>query len=142
MNVQLKIKKLHDDVELPVYKRPGDAGLDLFSREEVILQPHVQHVFRLGFCMSLPEGVVALIWDRSGMGAKNGIKILGGVMDHTYRGEYMVTLINLTKMPYEVKKGDRIAQLLIQPIMTADIHEVDELDETQRGLGAFGSSGR
>lgn len=138
----VKIKKLRPEAQTPLYKRPGDAAFDLFSTEDWTLAPNEQHIFFIGIAMAIPEGHVGLIWDRSGMGAKNGIKTLGGVIDHTYRGEIGVGLINLTKIPYEVKKGDRIAQMLIQEVITADIHEVEDLDETQRGLGAFGSSGR
>jgi dUTP pyrophosphatase len=138
----LRIRKLRDDAQIPVYKRPGDAAFDLFSTEDWVLQPQEQHIFFIGIAMAIPEGHVGLIWDRSGMGAKHGIKTLGGVIDHTYRGEIGVGLINLTKVPYEIKKGDRIAQMLIQEVITADIREVENLDETQRGLGAFGSSGR
>jgi dUTP pyrophosphatase len=141
-HVPARIKKLHPDVQLPVYKRPGDAGMDIFSREDFMLVPGEQHVFMTGWSLALPPGFVSLIWDRSGMAAKNGIKVMGGVIEHSYRGEYGVVLINLTKAPYEVKRGDRIAQLLIQPICTAALEEVDELDETHRGDGAWGSSGR
>jgi dUTP pyrophosphatase len=136
------VKKLKDDAQLPAYGRPGDAGMDLFSCEEFTLQPDEQHIFKTGIAIAIPEGYVGLVWDRSGMAAKNGVKTMAGVIDHTYRGELGIVLINLAQKPYEVKKGDRIAQLLIQPIITADIREVEEIDETQRGLGGFGSSGR
>ena len=142
MNPVVRIKKLRDDAHVPLYKRPGDAAFDLFSCEDWTLAPHEQHIFQIGIAMAIQEGCVGLIWDRSGLGAKFGIKVLGGVIDHTYRGEIGVGLINLTKVPYEVKKGDRIAQMLIQQVYTADIQEVEDLDETVRGTGAFGSSGR
>lgn len=142
MNPVVRIKKLRDDAQIPLYKRPGDAAFDLFSAEDWTLVPNEQHIFKIGIAMAIPEGHVGLIWDRSGMGAVHGIKTLGGVIDHTYRGEIGVGLINLTKGPYEVKKGDRIAQMLIQEVITAEIHEVEDLDETQRGLGGFGSSGK
>jgi dUTP pyrophosphatase len=142
MNPTVRIKRLREDAQIPLYKRPGDAAFDLFSCEDWVLQPNEQHIFQIGIAMGIAEGYVGLIWDRSGLGAKHGIKVLGGVIDHTYRGEIGVGLINVTKVPYEVKKGDRIAQMLIQPVYTAEIHEVEDLDETQRGLGGFGSSGR
>ena len=140
--MNILIKKLYDNVQIPAYARPGDAGFDLFSRENWMLEPGEQHIFKLGFCIAIPEETVGLIWDRSGMAAKNGVKTMAGVLDHTYRGELGVVLVNVTKKPHEVKCGDRIAQLLLQPILTVDVHVVDELDETQRGLGGFGSSGR
>jgi deoxyuridine 5'-triphosphate nucleotidohydrolase len=138
----IKVKKLYEDVELPHYGRPGDAGLDLCSREDKLLTPGKQYLFKIGLSIALPEGTVGLIWDRSGMAAKHGIKTMAGVLDHTYRGELGVVLINLTENEYEVKRGDRIAQLLIQPIISVDVHTVEDLDETQRGLAGFGSTGR
>jgi dUTP pyrophosphatase len=141
-SIPVKIKKLHDDVQVPSYGRPGDAGLDIYSREDKVLIPGEQHVFKTGFSLAPPPGCVSLIWDRSGMAAKNGVKVMGGVIEHSFRGEYGVVLINLTRTPYEVKKGDRIAQLLIQPIYTAELEVVEQLDDTHRGAGAWGSSGR
>lgn len=142
MEVPLKIKRLHPDVVLPSYGRPGDAGLDLVSREDKLMQPGERHVFKLGFAMAIPEGCVALVWDRSGMAAKHGMKSMAGVVDHTYRGEMGVVLVNLSGGPYEVKRGDRIAQMLIQPIHTAQVEAVEELPDSVRGDGAYGSSGR
>jgi dUTP pyrophosphatase len=140
--VSVKFKKLSDDVTLPSYGRPGDAGLDVFSREDKTLVPGEQHIFKTGFALAVPPGFVSLIWDRSGMAAKNGVKTMAGVLDHTYRGEVGVVLMNLTQKPYEVKAGDRIAQMLIQPVHTAEIEVVDDLEESHRGAGAWGSSGR
>jgi len=139
--IKLKIKKLYEDVILPHYKREGDAGMDVYSREDKTLNPGEKHIFKLGFATQLEPGFVTLIWDRSGMGCK-GIKSLGGVIDHTYRGEYGVILVNTIKEPIEIKKGDRIAQLLIQPICTAQMEVVDEISDSVRGEGAYGSSGR
>src|SRR3989344_3247192 len=139
--MRIQIKKLHDDVTPPAYGRPGDAGLDLTSREEFTLMPGEQHGFKLGFSIAIHEGTVALVWDRSGMAAKHGIKTMAGVIDHTYRGEVGIVLMNIAKTPYEVKKGDRIAQMLIQPIHSVNVDVVEELEETHRGEGGFGSSG-
>ena len=140
--MNIRIKKLHDDVQVPSYGRPGDAGMDIHAREDKTLMPSEQHIFKTGFSLAIPEGYVSLVWDRSGMAAKNGVKVMGGVLDHTYRGEVGVVLINLTQKPYGVKKGDRIAQLLIQPICTVEVEVVDDLEQTHRGEGGFGSSGR
>ena len=93
-----------------------------------------------GIALEFPEGYVALIWDKSGVAA-SGIKSMGGVIEHTYRGEYKVIMFNTSKDNYSIKKGDKIAQLLIQPIVTAEVEEVSELSETERGSGAFGSTG-
>jgi len=129
MKVKIKIKKLRPDVKLPAYALEGDAGLDIFSNEDVIIKVGEQHIFKTGFALEIPEGYVALIWDKSGLGSK-GLKVFGGVGEYTYRGEYMVCLGNFSDQPYEFKKGDKIAQLLIQPIITA------ELEEARDGTGA------
>jgi dUTP pyrophosphatase len=142
MVLDAKVKRLHPDAQLPKYGRPGDAGLDLHAAEDVTLVPHEQRIVKTGIALAIPPGAVGLVWDRSGMAAKNGVKTMAGVIDHTYRGELGVVLVNVTNRPYDVKKGDRVAQLLVQPIHTADVQEVDDLDETNRGDGGFGSSGR
>ena len=141
MSVKVKIKKLHSDVILPCYAHPGDAGLDLFARETRTLEQGEPHVFKLGFSLELPPGYVAIIMDKSGLGMK-GIKTLGGVIEHTYRGEYGCILVNTSDHEHLIKPGDKIAQLLIMPVATAELEEVQELSETARGAGGFGSTGR
>ena len=139
--IQIKIKKLNPEAIIPKYAHPGDAGMDLFSCEEHVLKPGEIKIFGTGLSIEIPEGYVGLFWDKSGIGA-NGIKVFGGVADCHYRGEYKVILNNLSQENYEIKKGQKIAQLLIQPIETAEIIEVDEkLSETKRGDGGFGSTG-
>ncbi|MFH1367410.1 MAG: dUTP diphosphatase [Patescibacteria group bacterium] len=137
----IKIKKIKKGVKLPSYAYPGDAGLDLYSLENLVLKPGELHIFPLGFIMEIPKGSVALIWDRGGLGAK-GLKSLGGVYDSGYRGEYSVTLQNISKKNFSVKKGDRIAQALIQPVFCARIKEVNKISPSLRGEGRHGSTGR
>jgi len=139
--VRIRIKKLHDDVKMPAYAHPGDAGLDLYSRETRTLERGEPHLFKLGFKLELPEGYVAFIKDKSGLALK-GLHTMGGVIEHTYRGEYGVILNNVTNKEYLVQPGDKIAQLVILPIATAEIEESDALSETARGAGGFGSTGR
>jgi dUTP pyrophosphatase len=140
--IQIKVKKLRDDAIIPKYSHIGDAGMDLFSVEEnFVLKPMEKRLISTGLSMEIPEGYVALIWDKSGI-ANEGIKTMGGVIEHTYRGEYKVILINLTNKDYEIKKYQKIAQLLIQPIETAKVVEVNQLSETQRGEKGFGSTGK
>lgn len=127
---------------MPKYSRPGDAGLDLFSVEEYLLKAGERRLFMLGIALEIETGNVLLVWDRSGLAAKFGIKTMGGVIDQTYRGEIGITLINTSDHNYMINKGDKIAQLLVQPIITAEIEEVGKLGETVRGSGAFGSSGK
>jgi len=140
--VLIKIKKLREDAIIPKYSHIGDAGMDLFSVEEdFILKPMERKLISTGLSIELPEGYVSLIWDKSGI-ALQGIKSMGGVIEHTYRGEYKVILVNLSEKDYEIKKYQKIAQLLIQPINTAEIEEVSNLSETQRGESGFGTTGK
>lgn len=141
MNVRIRIKKLADDVQLPKYAHPGDAGMDLFSRETRTLEFGEPHLFKLGFATEIPEGYVGLIKDKSSLGSR-GITVLGGVIDYAYRGEYGVVLVNTSEREYLIKPGDKIAQLLIVPVVTAELEEVQELNKTRRGDGGFGSTGR
>lgn len=140
--ISVRVKRLHPDARLPSYGRPGDAGLDLYAIEDCTVQPGERVLIPTGIALAIPEGTVGLVWDRSGMAAKHGMKTMAGVLDHTYRGELKVVLLNTTAAPYEIRKGDRVAQLLVQPIYTASVEETDELPQSVRGDGAFGSSGR
>jgi len=140
--MEIHIKRLVNDAILPKYGRDGDAGLDLYTTEEKLLQPGERYMFSTGIAFAIPKGTVGLIWDRSGLAGKHGLTALGGVLDHTYRGEIKVVLLNTSVDTYHVKKGDRIAQLLIQPIHTVTVVEKEVIDETVRSDGGFGSSGR
>jgi len=137
----MKVKRLDIDVTLPSYAHPGDAGLDLYSRELRTLEQGEPHLFRLGFSAEFPEGHVAMLCDRSSMG-KKGVRVLGGIIDAHYRGEWGVILVNLTNKEVKIKPGDKIAQALLLPIATVDVRKSDGLSETKRGAGGFGSTGR
>lgn len=139
---KVNIKRLHPDARVPYYDHPGDAGLALHTIETRTLQPGERYSFDTGLALEFPPEYVALINDRSGLAHKQGITTLAGVGDSGYRGSYHVVLINLSSEPYEVKKGDKIAQLLIMPVGHANIEEVEDLSETSRGDGGFGSTGR
>lgn len=140
--MEVNIKLLNPEAGLPSYGRAGDAGLDLRAGEDFILNPGERHVFKLGFAMELPPGSVGLMWDRSGMAAKFGIHTLAGVIDSNFRGEVCTVLYNTTKEPYTIKKGDKIAQMLIQKFEQVDFKQVDELSDTERGTKGWLSSGR
>jgi dUTP pyrophosphatase len=140
-SVKIRVKKIHNDAILPSYAHEGDAGMDLFSVEDRIISSGERALISTGISVELPRGHVSLIWDKSGIAAKSGIKTMGGVIEHTYRGEYKVVMLNTSKENFEVKKGQKIAQFLVQPIMTAEVEEVSELSETARGDGGFGSTG-
>ncbi len=130
-----------DGAKLPSYAHPGDAGMDLYSNDEVVLKPGEKKVVKTGAYMAIPEGHVGLIWDKSGHAAKNAIHVLAGVIDAGYRGEVGVVLKNLGDEDFTVTKHMKIAQMLIQPVVSASIEEVEELDDTARGEGGFGSTG-
>lgn len=137
----IKVKKLHPDAKIPSFALKGDAGMDLFSVEDAVIQPGQRVSCKTGIAMKIPEGYVALIWDKSGPSHKFGIKTLGGVFDSNYTGEYMIGLINLGKEDFIIEKGQKIAQVIIQKIEAPEIVEVEELEATNRGDGAFGSTG-
>lgn len=141
MSPQIKIKKLNPDAILPSYAHPGDAGLDMFSCEDCEIEPGKRKLVSTGLAIELPQGFVSLIWDKSGIASKFGIKTMAGVIEHTYRGEYKILLYNTSEEIFKIEKGQKIAQLLVQPIATAEVIEVDELSDTQRGEGGFGSTG-
>ncbi len=140
-SVNLKIKKLSPDAIIPSYANPGDAGLDIHSNEDCVIAPGERKLVPTGISMELPTGYVCLVWDKSGIAFKNGIKTMAGVIDAGYRGEYKILMFNTSKENFEIKKHQKIAQLLIQPIMHAQIEEVEELEDSTRGAGGFGSSG-
>jgi dUTP pyrophosphatase len=139
--VKVKIKKLINDARIPKYAHEGDAGMDIYSSEDKTILPGERVTVSTGIAMEFPKGYVALIWDKSGMANNFGIKVMGGVLEHTYRGEYMIILLNTSKELYQIKKHQKIAQVLIQPIETAEIEEIENLSETIRGEGRFGSTG-
>lgn len=127
----------------PTYAKPGDAGADLRSTETLTLEPGSRALIKTGVRIAMPEGFVGLVHPRSGLAAKHGITVLNtpGTVDAGYRGELMVTLINTSKDPFVIERGDRIAQLLFQRVERATFHAVSELPESSRGETGFGSSG-
>jgi dUTP pyrophosphatase len=139
--VRLRVRKIHPEARLPVYQHPGDAGLDLFSAVDEVLGAGELKAVPTGIQMAIPDGHVGLIWDKSGISLQ-GVHRLAGVVDAGYRGEVKVVMINLGKLPFAIKKGMKIAQMLIQPVVAAEVTETDDLDDTSRGDGGFGSTGR
>ncbi|MBN2457520.1 dUTP diphosphatase [Candidatus Woesearchaeota archaeon] len=139
--VELKIERIYKDVKLPSYSYEHDAALDLPSAEECVLAPGEKKVIKTGLRFAIPRGHVGLIWDRSGLAAKNSIHTLAGVIDSGYRGEIGVVLINLGKEDFKIEKNMRIAQILIQPVVHANITEAKLDLKTERSEGGFGSSG-
>lgn len=139
--MDLQVKKLVPDAKLPVRAHHDDAGLDLFAAEEYSLAPGERQMVKTGIAMAIPTGYVGLIWDKSGVAGKTGIKTMGGVVDASYRGDVQVIMVNLSSTPYKVEKGAKIAQLLVQQVALPEVCEVPELDDTIRGENGFGSTG-
>ena len=141
MNMLIKFKKIHPDAKIPRYAYRGDAGMDLYIPEDYIIKVGERRSIPLGIAIEIPEGYVGLLSDKSGLSHKHGLKSYGGVIDSGYRGEIHVGIMNLSDTDYEFKKGEKIIQILILPVVQAEVMEVDELDQSDRGEGAFGSSG-
>lgn len=127
----------------PVYAQPGDAGADLRSTESLVLLPGERYTVGTGVRIALPNGFAGFVHPRSGLAAKNGITIVNapGTVDAGYRGELRVTLLNTGSEKFEITRGDRIAQLVIQRVETAEFVHVLELPESFRGEAGFGSTG-
>ena len=139
----LRFKRIHPDAVLPAYAHEGDAGMDVRSVEEVEIAPGARTLVHTGLVMMLPKGYEAQVRPRSGLALKHGVTVLNtpGTIDEGYRGEVGVILANFGDAPFAVKKGDRIAQIVVAPVTRAEIAEVDEVDGTERGGGGFGSTG-
>ena len=140
--MELKIKKLVPNAVLPKYAHEGDAGMDFFASETTVIKKGERVQVKTGIAMAIPEGYVGLIWDKSGLSHKYGLKTLGGVIDSGYRGEIMIGMINLGSEDYTFEVCHKVAQMLIQKVESPEIIEVESLDDTSRGVGAFGSTGK
>lgn len=155
--MKLKIKKLHPDAIIPTRSNPTDSGLDLYSVEKYLLQPEEIKIISAGIAIELPKpsfyvgdfSPITIIWEaqirpRSGLAAKYGLTIINspGTVDNDYRGEIKVILRNEGTLPILIKKGERIAQMVITPVVIPEVEEVAELSDTERGEGGFGSTGR
>ena len=146
MTVRLPIRLLREGAVLPSYATPGAAGLDLHAALDGprVLGAGERAAVPTGIAIALPAGYEGQVRPRSGLAAKHGIGIVNapGTIDEDYRGEVKVLLVNLGREPYTIEPGDRIAQLVVAPVTRVQIESVEQLDETARGHGAFGSTGR
>lgn len=140
--MEIKVKKIHPDAKLPTYAHHGDAGFDLYAIESVTVPAGERVLVSTGIAIEIPEGYVGLIWDKSGLSMNHGLKNLGGVIDAGYRGEIKAGFVNLSKQDYTITVGHKVAQMLIQKVERAEIKEVEELSDTTRGHGGFGSTGK
>jgi dUTP pyrophosphatase len=144
--IEIPFVRLSDDASMPGYARPGDAGADLVASEAAFLPPGGgRALVSTGLAVAIPEGFAGFVQPRSGLALRHGVTCLNtpGLIDSGYRGELKVLLVNTDpETAFEVNKGERIAQLVIQAVASADFVEVDELSSTDRGAGGFGSTGR
>ncbi len=142
--MRLAIKRLDADLPMPRYAHKGDAGLDLYASEDATIAPGRRVLVGTGIAIGLPEGFAGFVQPRSGLALRHGLSLVNtpGLIDSHYRGEIKVIAINLDhETPIEIRRGDKLAQLVIQRVECADLVEVDVLDETERGEGGFGSTG-
>lgn len=142
--MRVEIQLLDPDIGMPEYAKPGDAGLDLRSRVDLTLDPGMRALVPTGLAIAIPQGYVGLVHPRSGLAIKSGISMVNtpGTIDSGYRGEIAVILINHDpNVSFVIKRGDRIAQLVIQQVEVAELVAVEQLPVSERGGGGFGSSG-
>lgn len=143
--IDVQIKLLDEGLPMPRYQHEGDAGLDLPSRVDYVLEPGERAMIPTGIAVAIPRGYAGFVLPRSGLASRHGIALVNspGLVDSGYRGEMAIIMINTDKREaFHIKRGDRIAQLVIQKVVEATTVEVTELDETSRGAGGFGSTGR
>ena len=144
--IRIALKRLPhgDGLPPPAYATDGAAGMDVVAAEDVTLAPGARHAVATGYAMAIPHGYEVQVRPRSGLALKHGITCLNtpGTIDSDYRGEVKVILANLGRDPFEVKRGERIAQLVPAPVQHVTLDLVDDLDATARGAGGFGSTGR
>ncbi|NLC43611.1 MAG: dUTP diphosphatase [Clostridiales bacterium] len=143
VKTKIKIKKIHNNAKLPEYAHPGDAGLDIYSVEEAVIDPGSSKLIHTGIVIELPEGTEAQVRPRSGLALKHQLTVLNspGTIDEGYRGEVGVILINHGKTAFLVEEGMKIAQMVIQPVLRVEVEEVAEMSDSSRGQGGFGSTG-
>jgi dUTP pyrophosphatase len=142
--LDVHVRRLDPDLPLPAYSHPGDAGADLVTTVDVTLAPGERAMVPTGIALALPQGYVAFVQPRSGLAARHGVSIVNtpGTVDAGYRGEIMVLLVNHDpSQPVELRRGDRVAQLVVQRVEHARFVEVDELPDSARGAGGYGSTG-
>jgi len=141
--MEIKLKRLDTDLPMPECAHPGDAGADLFARDDCTLEPGAREVVATGVAIALPDGYAGLVVPRSGLAARSGVGVVNspGLLDSGYRGEIKVILVNHGAQPVSFQRGDRIAQLVVVPVASPVFVPVGELPESARGEGGFGSTG-
>lgn len=141
LKMKVQIKKIRD-VKTPLYAHTEDAGFDLFAPEDVVVAPGERKIIPLGISLAIPEGYVGLMWEKSGLSCKHGLKSFGGVIDAGYRGEINACFLNTSSETYTIEKGHKVIQMLVQKIERVEFEEVEILSNTDRGEKGFGGSGK
>ncbi|MEX1208397.1 MAG: dUTP diphosphatase [Acidimicrobiia bacterium] len=141
--MRIPLKRLDPDLPMPAHAHPGDGGVDLYARESATLEPGERAVVPTGVAVAIPEGFGGLVTPRSGLAARSGLGVVNspGLVDSGYRGEIKAILVNLGLETIQIARGDRIAQMVVVPVSTQEFEVVDELPESSRGAGGFGSTG-
>jgi dUTP pyrophosphatase len=138
---RLHFKRLHPEARLPARGSAGAAGLDLCAVESVTIEPGGRAAVRTGLAVAIPRGFYGRVAPRSGLAVRHGLDVLAGVIDADYRGEILCALVNLGREPFAVEPGARVAQLVVEAIATPEPAWAEDLEETARGAGGFGSTG-
>ena len=138
--MEIQVKKIYNDAILPERAHHNDAGADLFSVEKIEIAPNSSAKVKTGITIALPENTAGFVWGKSSIESK-GMKIMAGVIDEGYRGEIIVCIFNLTNETQILAKGRKIAQLIVKPVYYPTFNAVEELSESKRGVGGFGSTG-
>jgi dUTP pyrophosphatase len=139
---RLYFKRLHPEARLPARGSAGAAGLDLCAVERVTIEPGARAAVRTGLAVAIPRGFYGRVAPRSGLAVRHGLDVLAGVIDSDYRGEILCALVNLGREPFEVEPGARVAQLVVEAVATPEPVWAEDLEETARGAGGFGSTGQ
>lgn len=141
--MKIPLQRLDDGLPVPAHAHPGDGGVDLCARIGAGLGPGERVIVPTGVAVAIPDGFAGLVTPRSGLAARHGISVVNGpgLIDSGYRGEIKVVLVNLSEEPFQIDRGDRIAQLVVVPVAVQEFDIVDELPDTSRGAGGFGSTG-
>ena len=144
--VKILVKKIYKNIKLPVYKTSGSSGMDLLAyiKKKITINPNKTAIVPTGIAVAIPKNYEIQIRPRSGLAAKNGISVLNtpGTIDSDYRGEIKIILINLGRKSFVINSGDRVAQMILSPVVKAKLVEIKKLPETVRGKKGFGSTGR
>lgn len=142
--MRLPVRRLYPDLPLPSYAHDGDAGLDLYSAQDLTLQPHERALLSTGIAVAIPDGFAGFVQPRSGLAVRTGLSFVNspGLIDAHYRGEIKIIVVNMDpRTPISIRRGDKVAQLVVQPVVRCEVVEQDELDDTVRGERGFGSTG-